>query len=863
MIGSSDNATISTLYDADGVNALGFKLTSVSTNDRDNNGDYAQLYFYGKGVKGVTDIDTYWFGRYNDRSVNVFNNCSITTLTDTDSGAAWSWTNEYIGAGETKTYSVIIGIGGADLENFILSGGIDYENEVITGLNPNKDYEITVKDEEGNPTTPVYELTSDGNGEIPLAGTDNNGVDYDFIGDSFTIVEVDSSGNEVSDPQDIEVADRPEVTEPEAPTETPPEVLEAVTIQTTPTSITILTENSQSYAIFDTEENQIGNWIDADSSGKITFTSLDENTPYVIKTYKKATVSAPKSEVSNGVTVKTLNTFEVTENNIYKYFDGNGYSAEVTLATPVDGVQILYATEYNGADTVYDLTEPPTFSTVGNHSVYYCVKNQSGGYYPSYGELEVVINKITISSVTSSGFNIDWIHSDNLSEYKVIVSDNYSNSYTYSSLTEASTSHAKTLYNGRYYTVTLYDKKNTIIGSERFYYSVDDESPVITGVVYGETYETSQKILFTDNIAVTSLKVNGEFVSQMELSNGFIVLPGNIDMTYTITASDIMGNTTTMVYYSKSIVSVADEIKDILSDNVKSDDRETIENIKEELESIDVNNASAEEIQKIQELIDKCNDLLETIEETEATLEEIEQIGQGIPDIDEINTEDKEAVEDAIEKLEEILGDTSNLTPEQIEELEDLKEALGEKLETIEETEATLEEIEQIGQGIPDIDEINTEDKEAVEDAIEKLEEILGDTSNLTPEQIEELEDLKEALEEKLETIEETEATLEEIVNLFEGIPDVKDINWSDKNSVISAIEHIDAILSDDNVKLTEAQIDELKEMRKVLAEKVEFIQTELEDNVPDTNGMSTDGSSAMLFMIFAIACVVLNKKHN
>ena len=71
--------------------------------------------FIGRDSYGVTNVDTYWFGTYNDREENKWN----TSYTydgnggsrDLDSGMAYSWKNRTIGPGETQKYSVIIGVG--------------------------------------------------------------------------------------------------------------------------------------------------------------------------------------------------------------------------------------------------------------------------------------------------------------------------------------------------------------------------------------------------------------------------------------------------------------------------------------------------------------------------------------------------------------------------------------------------------------------------------------------------------------------------------------------------------------------------------------------------------------------------------
>jgi uncharacterized repeat protein (TIGR02543 family) len=99
QIGNDDGATITKFDDA-----RGFKMV--------NSYYPAQFNFYGKGTIGVTDVDTYWFGQWNSRQSNVFNQVGIDTYSG-DSGMAYSWQDKTVAPGQTRTFSVLIGIGDA------------------------------------------------------------------------------------------------------------------------------------------------------------------------------------------------------------------------------------------------------------------------------------------------------------------------------------------------------------------------------------------------------------------------------------------------------------------------------------------------------------------------------------------------------------------------------------------------------------------------------------------------------------------------------------------------------------------------------------------------------------------------------
>lgn len=72
--------------------------------------------FLGRNSYGVTDVDTYWFGQFQIRTENKWNNSQTYdygSVSDRkgDSGMAFSWKNRTIQNGEKLTFSVVIGIG--------------------------------------------------------------------------------------------------------------------------------------------------------------------------------------------------------------------------------------------------------------------------------------------------------------------------------------------------------------------------------------------------------------------------------------------------------------------------------------------------------------------------------------------------------------------------------------------------------------------------------------------------------------------------------------------------------------------------------------------------------------------------------
>ncbi len=124
QIGDDDGATITKFDDE-----RGFKMV--------NRYYPAQFNFFGKGTIGVTDVDTYWFGNWSSRHDNIFNQTNVPGFSG-DSGMAYSWQGKTLAAGQTRIFSVLIGIGDAQSGdnvpigvNFDSQGGSDVDAIIV------------------------------------------------------------------------------------------------------------------------------------------------------------------------------------------------------------------------------------------------------------------------------------------------------------------------------------------------------------------------------------------------------------------------------------------------------------------------------------------------------------------------------------------------------------------------------------------------------------------------------------------------------------------------------------------------------------------------------------------------------------
>ncbi|NCC86313.1 MAG: hypothetical protein EOM05_00390 [Clostridia bacterium] len=81
----------------------GFKMVEGDENS-------AQFNFIGKNAYGVTDVDTFWYGYWQNVETNMFTQITEDSYSG-DSGMAYSWKDRTIPANSTQKYSVLIGIG--------------------------------------------------------------------------------------------------------------------------------------------------------------------------------------------------------------------------------------------------------------------------------------------------------------------------------------------------------------------------------------------------------------------------------------------------------------------------------------------------------------------------------------------------------------------------------------------------------------------------------------------------------------------------------------------------------------------------------------------------------------------------------
>ena len=254
----------------------------------------------------------------------------------------------------------------------------------------------------------------------------------------------------------------------------------------------------------------------------------------------------------------------------------------------------------------------------------------------------------------------------------------------------------------------------------------DTTCPAIGGIENGSIYHTTQVITVTDK-NFESITVNGEPATLD--SEGKLALKGNLETTYAIQVMDKAGNVTEYTVTMKVIADITDSIKDITVDDVKSDDKETIEtvikNIKEELINDDLTD---EEKAELEDEKQKAEDLIKKIEEAIGSTE-TDNIDK-VKDItsENVETKDKSDLEKAKDELEKALDDyKDNLTDDEKKDIQDEIDRIEKALEVIDKVEKVEDLINKLPENITESDADAIKKADEAYNALSKYEQSILD----------------------------------------------------------------------------------------------------------------------------------------
>lgn len=254
----------------------------------------------------------------------------------------------------------------------------------------------------------------------------------------------------------------------------------------------------------------------------------------------------------------------------------------------------------------------------------------------------------------------------------------------------------------------------------------DTTCPAIGGIENGSIYHTTQMITVTDK-NFESITVNGEPATLD--SEGKLALNGNLETTYAIHVMDKAGNVTEYIVTMKVIADITDSIKDITVDDVKSDDKETIEtvikNIKEELKNDDLTD---EEKAELEDEKQKAEDLIKRIEEAIGSTETDNT--DKVKDItsENVETKDKSDLEKAKDELEKALDDyKDNLTDDEKKDIQDEIDRIEKALEVIDKVEKVEDLINKLPENISKSDADAIKKADEAYNALSKYEQSILD----------------------------------------------------------------------------------------------------------------------------------------
>ncbi len=225
-----------------------------------------------------------------------------------------------------------------------------------------------------------------------------------------------------------------------------------------------------------------------------------------------------------------------------------------------------------------------------------------------------------------------------------------------------------------------------------------DNPPVIEGVTDGEIYYTTQYITVNDK-NLKSVTINGE-----EAKSKFFI-NGNINKKYKIIATDTSGNKTKVTIKMQKISSLSQPIDNTSSLNVNSDHKESINEIRNLLLTINTQYATQKEIDDINSIVLKCDTLLDKIE---STTNEYNRIVTAVNDynFETPTEEDVEIINNLVVNIDTLIS-TENLTYAQHDTLLILKSKCDELL-------SLITQPEHPDQSIPDVPEISDTPEEPI-----------------------------------------------------------------------------------------------------------------------------------------------------
>ena len=368
------------------------------------------------------------------------------------------------------------------------------------------------------------------------------------------------------------------------------------------------------------------------------------------------------------------------------------------------------------------------------------------------------------------------------------------------------------------YYVRITDKAGNVTYLSTDGAEYDTTAPAVNGVENGKTYCTTQKVTAGDKNFDT-VTVNGVKQQGVEF-----LLDGNTDKTYTITATDKAGNSTTVIVTMKPIATLASSIDNITQSNVKSSDTDTIKTVKDAVAAIDTVNATDAEKQALKAITDKCDALNKKIADTKA---EITAVTDGVGGYDNatVKSSDKDAIDALAARIDALLaGD--NLTDTERASLTEIGKTVGDMLNKLSDIKKEIADVTE-GFGAYDKKTVKSSDETDIEALIARIDALCA-TQNLTESERAALAELKETANGLLEKIAEVKAEIKATADGVEGY-DKDTVTTDNKEQIEGFIDRVDTLL--DGKNLTEDERKALEDTKKTAEDLIKQIEETASEN--------------------------------
>ena len=159
----------------------------------------------------------------------------------------------------------------------------------------------------------------------------------------------------------------------------------------------------------------------------------------------------------------------------------------------------------------------------------------------------------------------------------------------------------------------------------------ETQAPTIEGPANGSTCYVTRKIKISDNYLVDRIRVSPDDEKPVGTKETEITLPGNLDETYTVTAWDACGNTSTYTVIMKPMGDLTREADALQPDSIQKADLETLDRVEAALKALDLTDATEDEkitVEEELEYIWALRQVLDGVEAVETRLKALPEQAQ-------------------------------------------------------------------------------------------------------------------------------------------------------------------------------------------------------------------------------------------